>query len=73
MITPVVTEKSCLFCTQNIKFIDWKQADLLRKFMTPQGKIASRRRTGTCAFHQRKVAKAIKRARAMALVPYVTR
>ncbi len=51
--------------------IDYKQTDLLREFLTERGKIMPRRRTGTCARHQRMLARAIKRARHLALLPFV--
>jgi small subunit ribosomal protein S18 len=63
--------KFCRFCQRNVKFIDYKNADILRKYVPDRGKISPRRITGTCAFHQRKLAMAVKRARLMALVPYV--
>ncbi|MCJ7658286.1 MAG: 30S ribosomal protein S18 [Anaerolineales bacterium] len=50
--------------------IDYKQADTLRRLITPDGKIRPRRQTGTCAKHQRALAKAIKRARHIALLPF---
>ena len=61
----------CRFCSQTIK-IDYKDADALRRFITERGKILPRRITGTCAKHQRKLALEIKRARALALLPYVS-
>ena len=64
-------KKVCRFCANKAK-IDYKDADALRRFMTERGKILPRRITGTCAKHQREVAKAIKRARAICLLPYVT-
>lgn len=63
-------KKVCRFCTQKIK-IDYKEPDGLRRFITERGKILPRRITGTCAKHQRKLAVEIKRARALALLPYV--
>ncbi|OHD76282.1 MAG: 30S ribosomal protein S18, partial [Spirochaetes bacterium RIFOXYC1_FULL_54_7] len=51
--------------------IDYKEYDMLRRFVTERGKILPRRITGTCAKHQRRVAMAIKRARAIAFLPYV--
>lgn len=63
-------KKICRFCTQKLK-IDYKDADMLRKFITERGKILPRRITGTCAKHQRFLAKAIKRARIIALLPFV--
>lgn len=64
-------EKKCFFCTENIKYIDYRNIDLLRNFITPQAKIIRRKRTGSCAKHQRQLAKAIKRARNLALLPFV--
>lgn len=63
-------KKVCRFCANKAK-IDYKEADALRRYMTERGKILPRRITGTCAKHQREVAKAIKRARAICLLPYV--
>ncbi|MDR2865185.1 MAG: 30S ribosomal protein S18 [Spirochaetaceae bacterium] len=63
-------KKVCRFCTQKLK-IDYKDADVLRRFVTERGKILPRRITGTCAKHQRAVAWAIKRARILALLPFV--
>lgn len=60
----------CQFCAERATSIDYKQQDLLKKYVTEQGKIRSRRETGTCAKHQRMVARAIKRARHMALLPF---
>ena len=63
-------KKVCRFCTQKIK-IDYKEPDALRRFITERGKILPGRITGTCAKHQRKLAVEIKRARVLALLPYV--
>ena len=63
-------KKVCRFCANKTK-IDYKDSDALRRYMTERGKILPRRITGTCAKHQREVAKAIKRARAISLLPYV--
>jgi len=63
-------KKICRFCIQKLK-IDYKDADMLRKFITERGKILPRRITGTCAKHQRFLAQAIKRARIIALLPFV--
>lgn len=63
-------KKVCRFCTQKLK-IDYKDADTLRRFITERGKILPRRITGTCAKHQRAVAEAIKRARFLAMLPFV--
>ncbi|MBN1163995.1 MAG: 30S ribosomal protein S18 [Candidatus Krumholzibacteriota bacterium] len=64
------TSKPCRFCVDKIK-IDYKNEILLRRFVTDRGKITPRRITGTCALHQRQLAHAIKRARAIALLPFV--
>jgi len=61
----------CAFCTDKIDIIDYKRPDRLRRFLSDRGKIKPRRRTGTCAKHQRRLAVAIKRARHLALLPYV--
>ncbi|GHV74564.1 hypothetical protein AGMMS49940_18660 [Spirochaetia bacterium] len=63
-------KKVCKFCTQKLK-IDYKDADILRRFITERGKILPRRITGTCAKHQRALALSIKRARIIALLPFV--
>ena len=63
--------KFCRFCQRNVKDIDYKSVDILRKYVADRGKISPRRITGTCAFHQRKLSVAIKRARLMAMLPYV--
>jgi small subunit ribosomal protein S18 len=60
----------CQFCADKTKKLDYKQIDLLKRYVTDQGKIRSRRETGACAKHQRMVAKAVKRARHMALLPF---
>jgi len=63
--------KICQFCADKNITIDYKQVDILRRFVTEEGKIRPRRQTGTCARHQRELASAIKRARHLALLPYV--
>jgi len=60
----------CQFCTDKSVTIDYKQADLLRRYVTEDGKIRPRRQTGACACHQRELARAIKRARHLALLPF---
>ena len=62
----------CSFCVDKVDYIDYKKSDLLSTYITAHGKIFSRRRTGTCAKHQRRLATAIKRARFLALLPYTT-
>jgi small subunit ribosomal protein S18 len=63
--------KVCVFCTENIPYIDYKDSNRLRKFISERGKILPRRISGTCAKHQRELTIAIKRARQVALLPYV--
>jgi len=65
-------QKHCYFCQNNIASIDYKDAELLRKFLSPYNRILPSRTKGTCAKHQRKLAQAIKRAREMALLPFVS-
>jgi small subunit ribosomal protein S18 len=60
----------CQFCTEPNLSIDYKQVDLLRRFVSEDGKIRPRRQTGTCAKHQRQLTRAIKRARHIALLPF---
>ncbi|MBE5758897.1 MAG: 30S ribosomal protein S18 [Clostridiales bacterium] len=64
-------KKVCAFCAEKNAVIDYKDTAKLRKFITERGKISPRRATGTCAKHQRELAVAIKRARVMALLPYI--
>lgn len=64
-------KKVCYFKKNNITKIDYKDVEMLKMFITPNGKISPRRATGTCAKHQRELARAIKNARFMALLPYV--
>lgn len=63
--------KICQFCADKMDHIDYKDVQRLRKYLTERGKIMPRRASGTCAKHQRQLATAIKRARVMALLPYV--
>ena len=62
--------KFCSFCSENVKAIDHKDPAQLRPYISDRGKILPRRKTGTCAKHQRALALAIKRARHLALLPY---
>jgi len=62
----------CKFCAEKIDYINYKDVRLLAPFLPERGKIQPRRISGTCAKHQRKLQTAIKRARQLALVPYVT-
>jgi len=66
-------KKYCFFCVNNIKEIDYKNVNLLRRFISSYSKIVPRKRSGVCSKHQRKLARAIKRARIMALLPFVTK
>ncbi len=61
-----------MFCADRAETIDYKDITKLRKCMTERSKILPRRVTGTCAYHQRELTKAIKRARHVALIPYVS-
>ena len=63
----------CFFCSQNLKDIDYKEGELLKRVVSGQAKIIDPRHTGVCATHQRRLALAIKRARYMALLPFVRR
>ena len=65
-------KKVCMFCADKVAFIDYKDSAKLRKFISESGKILPRRISGTCALHQRELNTAIKRARNMALLPFVT-
>jgi len=75
-LTPVTVDvqrkKYCRFKKMGIKYIDYKDAEYLKKFLNEQGKILPRRLTGTSLKYQRKLSTAIKRARHLALLPYVT-
>ncbi len=74
-LTPIAVDtkrkKYCRFKKNSIKYIDYKDADFLLKFVNEQGKILPRRITGTSTKYQRKVAQAVKRARHLALMPFV--
>jgi len=65
--------KQCFFCSQNINEIDYKEPELLKKFTSSQAKIIDPKFTSTCAKHQRAVAKAVKRARFLGLLPFTRR
>ena len=64
-------KKVCVFCAEKVEKIDYKDVARLRKFVSERSKILPRRVTGTCAKHQREVQIAIKRARNVALLPYI--
>ena len=65
-------QSQCRFCRESISYVDYKDIDTLQKLLTNRGKIFSRKRSGNCAKCQRKVQRAIKRARFMALLPFAT-
>lgn len=62
--------RTCQFCSGKVTHIDYKDTELLRRMVNEMGKIRSRRETGNCARHQRMVARSVKRARHMALLPF---
>lgn len=66
-------KKQCYFSQHNINQIDYKDTEVLRKFINPHGRMIARKRTGISAKYQRQLATAIKRARFMGLLPYVAR
>ena len=63
--------KSCHFCKDKIAEVDYKNVNQLRRYISEKGKIRSRRITGACRRHQNQIARAVKRARELALLPYV--
>ena len=65
-------KKVCYFTKNNVEFIDYKDVELLKRYISEKGKILPRRVTGTCAKHQRTLTVAIKRARIMGLLPFTT-
>ncbi|MGN1048360.1 MAG: 30S ribosomal protein S18 [Eubacteriales bacterium] len=65
-------KKVCIFCADKVAYIDFKDSAKLRKFISERGKILPRRISGTCAKHQRELTVAIKRARQVALLPYIS-
>ena len=68
---PRKRKKVCSFCVDKVTMVDYKDAAKLKRFLSERGKILPRRTTGTCAAHQRQLTVAIKRARQIALLPYV--
>ncbi|MFA5946299.1 MAG: 30S ribosomal protein S18 [Patescibacteria group bacterium] len=64
-------DRYCYFCVNKETLIDYKNTDVLRRFISSFGKIVSRKRSGVCASHQRKVANEVKRARIIGLLPFV--
>jgi small subunit ribosomal protein S18 len=72
--TTVTTKpKNCAFCVNNVKEIDYKDIQTLKKFVSSYAKIVPRKRSGVCSKHQRKLALAIKRARIMSLMPFTNK
>ena len=67
------TNNQCYFSANNIESIDYKDIDILKKFLNPHARMVAGKRTGLCAKHQRKFAQATKRARFMGLLPFVSR
>lgn len=65
--------QKCSLCLQGVGKVDYKDILILRRFLTPRGRIRARSKTGICAKHQRQLAKSIKKARVMALLPFVSR
>ena len=65
--------KKCFFSQNNVKHVDYKDTEILKKFLNPHARLMSRKKTGVSAKSQRQLATAVKRARFMALIPYVSR
>ncbi len=70
---PGKKERQCLFCQSNVADIDYKDTQLLRRFLSSFAKIVPRKRSRACQWHQRKLENAVKRARIMALIPFIQR
>jgi len=73
MDNSIKPKKNCFFCANDLDKIDYKNVDLLKKFINSYGQILPKRRTGVCSKHQRKLAQAVKRARIMALLIFTNR
>ncbi len=67
------TERHCFFCVNKDVVVDYKNTDMLKRFISSFGKIVSRKRSGVCAKHQREIAQEIKRSRVIGLLPFVAR
>ena len=67
----IIRKKRCKFCVEHMDKIDYKDTERIRKNLTERGKIIPRRITGNCAYHQRQLATAVKRARYIALMPFI--
>ena len=72
IVRRVFVKKPCRFCADKVQHIDYKDLERIGRYVTERGKMLPSRLTGTCAKHQRLLARAIKRARFMALLPYVS-
>ena len=68
-----MNNKQCHFCVNNVKYVDYKDTETLKKFLTPHSSLVKSYRTNTCSNHQRKMTSAVKRARFLALLPFVSR
>lgn len=66
------TKKPCYFCKEKLEYVDYKDVALMKKYISDRAKIRAQRVSGNCPRHQRAVARAVKRAREMALIPYLT-
>lgn len=66
----VLRKRTCRFCKDGIKDIDYKDLEIIRRYVTERGKIRARRTTGSCAKHQRQLSAAIKRARILGQIPF---
>lgn len=71
MIKKQTTTRQCQFCTNNVNGVDYKDVELLKNYLDTHMRISKHRRTGVCAKHQRALSLAIKRARFLALLPYL--
>lgn len=71
MENQIKKEKQCYFCANNMHEIDYKDAETLRRFISSYMRILPRKKFGTCSWHQRKLTTAVKRARIMALLPFI--
>ena len=70
---PKTPSKVCHLCEEGVEAVDYKDPDALRRFISPQGRINPRARTGCCAKHQRSVARSVKKARVLGLLPFQTK
>ena len=71
MENKITKEKQCYFCANNVSEIDYKDIDTLRRFISSYMRILPKKKFGSCSWHQRKLAMAVKRARIMALLPFI--